>query len=126
MACIKTILKERIDYYTSMRGLTQKEVAERAGIGFRTYWKIMRGDHWIDWKTLIGLCKALNCEPVDLFTITVSLTPTQAAEIHAEIGNVINKHLAYGWQQAARDEIMFELFDNEPEDEGKANGVRRN
>jgi hypothetical protein len=23
-------------------------------------------------------------------------------------------------------EIMFELFDNEPEDEGKANGVRRN
>lgn len=131
MPCIKKILKQRLDYYTKLRGLTQKEVAEKAGMAWSNYYRLLKGEFWISWENLTTLAKVFECDPIDFFTVTVSLTPTQAAEIHSEIGEVINRHVAYGWQHAAREEIMQQLFIDDPtlnenQRKEKANGVRRN
>ena len=49
-------------------GLTQAEVAEKAGISDRTYADIERGSTNMRAETLINICNALNITPDEIFT----------------------------------------------------------
>lgn len=49
-------------------GLTQSEVAERAGLSDRTYADIERGSVNMRVETALRICKALGVTPNDIFT----------------------------------------------------------
>ena len=49
-------------------GLTQAEVAEKAGIADRTYADIERGDVNTRISTILKICKALNITPDEILT----------------------------------------------------------
>lgn len=49
-------------------GLTQAEIAERAGIADRTYADIERGNVNMRIETLLKICEALNATPDDVLT----------------------------------------------------------
>lgn len=49
-------------------GLTQAELAEKAGLSDRTYADIERGTVNMRTETLLRICNALNITPNDIFT----------------------------------------------------------
>ena len=49
-------------------GLTQAEIAEKAGIADRTYADIERGNVNMRIETLLKICEALNATPDDILT----------------------------------------------------------
>ncbi len=56
-------------HFRKKAGLTQAEVAERAGISDRTYADIERGAVNLRIETLLKLCQALEVTPNDLLVI---------------------------------------------------------
>lgn len=48
-------------------GMTQKELAERAGVHRKTVTDLEASDRMPNWKTANKLARALDCEPHDLF-----------------------------------------------------------
>lgn len=49
-------------------GLTQSEIAEKAGLSDRTYADIERGTVNMRIETILRICSALNITPDDIFT----------------------------------------------------------
>ena len=53
-----------------LKGFTQEEAAEKAGISIRTYQRLEHGERDIleaSMKTGLGLCAALGIDPLTLF-----------------------------------------------------------
>jgi transcriptional regulator with XRE-family HTH domain len=99
-----------------LRGLSIAEFAKRAGTNQRKIYQLLNGEFWPSLGMLTGISSALDCSIVDLLTITVSLSPAQAAEIHADIGAVINRHVARGWSHVAREAIAEQFFEERAPD----------
>lgn len=61
-------------------GMTQAEVAERAGLSDRTYADIERGSVNMRTETALRICQVLGITPDEIFTETTTL-PTQQEEV---------------------------------------------
>lgn len=69
--------------------LNQQQVAEKADeMPLRTYGDIERGDAWPEYASLLRIAKALECEPVELFSPPSPAAPrptiSQAFEVLRE------------------------------------------
>ena len=62
-------------------GLTQAQVAEKAGLSDRTYADIERGSTNMRTETLLHICKALQITPDSIFTESTSSQLIQQEEI---------------------------------------------
>lgn len=63
--------------FRKKRGLTQAEVAEKAGISDRTYADIERGTVNMRVETLLKICDVLAITPNDVLIKEVDLTPEE-------------------------------------------------
>lgn len=59
---------EKLFSFRKNRGLTQAEVAEKAGLSDRTYADIERGSVNMRVDTLLKICNALNITPDEILT----------------------------------------------------------
>lgn len=69
-----------------LKGLTQVDVAERAGLSDRTYADIERGSANMRVETLLKICAALNVTPDEILT-REERTPVTETELLDVIGN---------------------------------------
>lgn len=67
--------------YRKDRGMTQAELAEKAGLADRTYADIERGTVNMRLSTLLGICEALNIRPNDILLYDDELFPIDRDEI---------------------------------------------
>lgn len=58
----------RLQYFRKKAGLTQAELAERAGIADRTYADIERGSVNMRMKTFLNICAVLHITPDEVLT----------------------------------------------------------
>ena len=62
------VIGNKLFKYRKKRGLTQAEVAEKAGISDRTYADIERGSVNMRVETLLKICDVLSITPDDVLT----------------------------------------------------------
>lgn len=72
-------------------GLTQAEVAERAGLSDRTYADIERGTVNMRIETLLRICEALNVTPNDIITTDNPLLDIHQEELFERMNNCSQK-----------------------------------
>ena len=83
-AAIARILGERIDRYRIEAGLTQAELAERAGIGKRTVERIEAG-HGAELVTLIRVLRTLNAlEGLEKLLPELPLSPIEQLKLRGK------------------------------------------
>ena len=69
------------------KGLTQIEVAEKAGLADRTYADIERGSANMRVETALRICEALNITPNEILTSDNFALETRKEEIKAKFDN---------------------------------------
>ena len=72
-------------------GLTQAEVAERAGLSDRTYADIERGTVNMRIETLLRICEALHVTPNDIITTDNPLLDIHQEELFERMNNCSQK-----------------------------------
>jgi transcriptional regulator with XRE-family HTH domain len=63
---LKALLSRNIKLYRVHSGLSQSELAEKAGISIPYLGAVERGDKWPSPATLAGIARSLGLEPYDL------------------------------------------------------------
>lgn len=79
-------------------GLTQSEVAERAGLSDRTYADIERGSVNMRVETALRICKALGVMPNDVFTKEGTDTVARAETLMQQLTLCSSKEQTTGLQ----------------------------
>ncbi len=77
----KRIIGNKLLAYRKKSGLTQMEVAEKAGLSNRTYADIERGSVNMRTDTLLFICQALSITPDDIFTDKTEINQKEEAVI---------------------------------------------
>ncbi len=72
-------------------GLTQAQVAEKAGLSDRTYADIERGSTNMRTETLLHICQALQITPDEIFTESNSSITIQQEEIIKKLNSCTQK-----------------------------------
>lgn len=72
-------------------GLTQAQVAEKAGLSDRTYADIERGSTNMRTETLLHICQALQITPDSIFTESNSRASVQQNEILEKLNSCTTK-----------------------------------
>ena len=72
-------------------GMTQAEVAEKAGLSDRTYADIERGTVNMRLETLMRICQALHITPNDILTTPDHLESAQQADLRARLDGCNSK-----------------------------------
>lgn len=62
------VIGEKLRFFRKRAGLTQAELAEKAGLADRTYADIERGMSTMRVSTLIQICEVLNITPNDVLS----------------------------------------------------------
>ena len=71
------VIGNKLFKYRKKRGLTQAEVAEKAGISDRTYADIERGSVNMRVETLLKICDVLSITPDDVLTEECEFSPDE-------------------------------------------------
>lgn len=72
-------------------GLTQAELAEKAGLSDRTYADIERGNVNMRIETFLRICQALNVTPNDILTEKNASDNRSSIDIHEKLENCSSK-----------------------------------
>ena len=81
------LIGENLMRFRKRAGLTQAELAEKAGLADRTYADIERGVSVMRVSTLLSLCRVLDITPNDILTEQNTSVPT-AEEITSRLKDV--------------------------------------
>ena len=98
MSPIKSVLRNRIQLYLDLRGWSRADLVKKLGVGSGYVSKLMAGHLWPSYRMLQKIADTFEIDITDLLCTERSLTPSGAAEIHEQIGGILERFIQNSWR----------------------------
>lgn len=98
MSPIKSVLRNRIQLYLNLNGWSRADLVAKLGVGNGYISKLMAGHLWPSYRMLKKIADAFGVDITDLLCTERTLTPSGAADLHAQIGAILESFVKTSWR----------------------------